>query len=39
VEPGSQTLIAQGAAGVAVMSIGPTSGDVAALHIVLTEGE
>jgi len=37
-EAGDQTLIAQGASGVAVMRLGPVSVDVSPLHLVLTKG-
>jgi Carboxypeptidase regulatory-like domain len=38
VEPGSQTLIAQSAAGIAVMTVGPMTADVDGLRLVLSRG-
>ena len=38
VEPGSQTLIAQSASGIAVMTVGPMTGDVDGLRLVLSRG-
>jgi len=37
-EPGNQTLIAQSASGIAVMTIGTTTADATDLHMILTRG-